>query len=135
LGVRFRNTSGWRGRQPQGHPVWHPRHRCSEDSKCIYANPLTPEAGEPLRLLGLPFCLGFPVSGTEGVRTLAVKAHLSFFRTCGVPANRNSCQTTIIWFAPVRFELWKVKIKMTRLSPANAGNNLVMKRKFSMLPY
>jgi hypothetical protein len=62
-------------------PVWRPCHRCSEDSKCIYANPLTPETGEPLRLLGLPFCLGFPVSGTEGVWTLAVKAHLSFFRT------------------------------------------------------
>jgi len=67
--------------KPRRPPVWHPRHRCSEDSKCIYANPLTPEAGELLRLLGLPFCLGFPVSGTEGVWTLAVKAHLSFFRT------------------------------------------------------
>jgi phosphate transport system substrate-binding protein len=73
------------------------RKGCSEDSKCIYANPLTPGAGEPLRLLGLPFCLGFPVSGTEGVWTLAVKAHLSFFRT---PVRGRNGRALWTWFPP-----------------------------------
>jgi hypothetical protein len=41
--------------------------------------------------LGLPFCLGFPISGTEGVWTLAVKAHLSFFRTFVTPPPEQGC--------------------------------------------
>jgi hypothetical protein len=48
----IRRTSGWLG-----------RYCCSEDSKCIYANPLTPETGGPLRLFGSVFLPWFPRFG------------------------------------------------------------------------